>query len=840
MKRDPPSLRWWLGAGSFFALYVVAGRASLAWLTFLNASASPLWPPTGIALAALLLLGLRAWPLVLVGAFLVNLATTASPLTDAVIAAGNTLEAVAAAALVQRFAGGVRAMDRPADLAKFFAVGILAPVISATIGVTALVLGGFAAWADFSWIWLTWWLGDAVGAIAIAPAILLWTTRGLDGMTRRRGWEGAALVLVIGAVGLWVFTGAPQANAAPTALLVLPPLVWATFRLGRRETSAAILYISCLAVWGTLNGVGPFARPDANDSLLNASAGTAVLALTLLPLAVVLAEQRHAVDSLRRGSSEAGHRLAANTQTLSETVEALQRQVELNQSLIEAQAEIGDGVSITEGQRIVYVNEALCRMYGYSEAELMAMPSFLQIVVPEDRERLTARLRSRMAGKEMGDRGETTVIRKDGRRLHIEYAVKLVWRGESSRLFSIVRDISERRTAEDELRRSQERFSKAFQASPVAMAITTRAEGRHVEVNEAFVKTYGYTREEVIGRTSTEIGLWTDPDARQRILRLLEEEGSVRGLEIRVRGKSGELRDVLSSLEPVDFDGRPCILALGIDVTERKKAETDRAARLAQLTELERLKELDTFKTQFINTAAHELSTPLTPIRVQLHMLRERPEIRNSADAQHAFEVLDRNVERVIGLVHDILDAGRLQAARLGVQRKPADLRNLVREAGDSFQAAAKEAGVRLETKASEPLPVRVDAQRISQVLYNLLSNALKFTPRDGTITLEARLFAGSALVAVRDTGRGLAADHIARLFQPFSQVVEGAAAAQGAGLGLFISKGILDLHDGRIWCESPGLGRGSTFFVSLPLLEAEDPRLVTVERVSQPAATLF
>src|SRR5437773_10901478 len=123
----------------------------------------------------------------------------------------------------------------------------------------------------------------------------------------------------------------------------------------------------------------------------------------------------------------------------------------LYESLLKAQSDLGEGVVITEGERIVYLNDALCKIYGYSEAELLAMPSFLELVVPEERALLVERLRQRLSGESMSDRNETTILHKNGYRVNIEYAVKQVRVGDRTQLFAIIRDITERRRVEEEL-----------------------------------------------------------------------------------------------------------------------------------------------------------------------------------------------------------------------------------------------------------------------------------------------------------------------------------------------------------------------------------------------------
>ena len=179
------------------AAYVVAGKVGLR-LASVNASATAVWPPTGIALAAFLLLGPRIWPSVLLGAFLVNVTTAGTPATSLGIAVGNTLEGLLGSHLVRRFAGGLRVFDQPSTIFKFAALaGILAPAVSATIGATTLMRGGLAQWSDLGPIWVTWWLGDAAGALVVTPLVMLWWLDHELTWTPRRWVEYSVLLLTL-------------------------------------------------------------------------------------------------------------------------------------------------------------------------------------------------------------------------------------------------------------------------------------------------------------------------------------------------------------------------------------------------------------------------------------------------------------------------------------------------------------------------------------------------------------------------------------------------------------------------------------------------------------------
>lgn len=276
-------------------VYFVAGKLGLK-LAFLNDSTSAVWPPSGIALAALLLLGYRIWPAIFVGAFLVNLTTTADFATSLGIAAGNTLEAVCGASLVNGFAGGTRAFDRAQDVFKFALAVMASSVIAATFGVTSLALGGFASWANYGPVWITWWLGDVTGELLIAPLILLWFVKPTRRWNRVEALEVTLLGLLLLALGELVFGGwfPISAKNYPIAFICGPIVIWTAFRFTQRETATGIFILSALAIWGTLHNFGPFVMETENQSLLVMQSSTALLFITAMALAAAMAERRRA------------------------------------------------------------------------------------------------------------------------------------------------------------------------------------------------------------------------------------------------------------------------------------------------------------------------------------------------------------------------------------------------------------------------------------------------------------------------------------------------------------------------------------------------------------------
>ena len=282
-------------------VYFLAGKLGLR-LAFANPSATAVWPPTGIAFAAFLIIGYWVWPGILLAAFLTNLATAGSVATSISIAVGNTLEGMLGAYLVSRFAGGRHVFDRTQNIFKFaFLAAMISTMVSATCGVTSLILGGFAKWGDYGAVWLTWWLGDAAGDLVVAPLLILWAVSARGAWNRGRFLEVAILLLCLFLMGQVVFGGLfpSEIKNYPLEFLCVPILIWVAFRFGQRETATAIFLLCGIAIRGTLLGLGPFVRPTQDASLLLLQAFMGVTSVMIMALATVVSERQRLILELQ-------------------------------------------------------------------------------------------------------------------------------------------------------------------------------------------------------------------------------------------------------------------------------------------------------------------------------------------------------------------------------------------------------------------------------------------------------------------------------------------------------------------------------------------------------------
>ncbi len=294
-------------------VYFIAGKVGLHF-AIISPSAAAVWAPSGIALGACLLWGRWVWPAVFVGAFLTNLTTAGTMATSLGIACGNTGEAFLGAYLVTRFANGRDVFTRTRDAFKFLILAaVLSTTLAATVGVTTLCVAGFNRWSEYPWIWMTWWLGDAAGDLLIAPLILLWGANPrFDHWRRAQTLEAVLLLSFLILTGGVVFGGwlPLPSQRYPLDFLCVPVLLWAAFRFGPRETAAVNFLSSGIAVVGTLNGFGPFARGDQNQALLLLQSFAGLTQIMAIVVATEIVQRRTLDDSQRlaRESAEAANR----------------------------------------------------------------------------------------------------------------------------------------------------------------------------------------------------------------------------------------------------------------------------------------------------------------------------------------------------------------------------------------------------------------------------------------------------------------------------------------------------------------------------------------------------
>jgi signal transduction histidine kinase len=299
-------------------IYFVLAKGGLA-LASVHPSATPIWPPTGLALAAVLLWGYRTWPAIFIAAVIANATTAGSVATAIAIATGNTLEAVVGAYLVNRWSRGRHTFSRPNSVAKFALICIvIATPISASIGLTSLATAGYIDRTNFTDAWVTWWLGDVTGALVIAPVIVLWASSNDHAFNRDDCLETVGVLATAAAVGLIAFSPLIEQTPGrdPLGFLAILPMLWAALRRGPRDTATVALVLAGITVWGTLTGGGPFTTANLNVSFLLVLMFLISITVPSLLLSADVEVRKRGEKRLRRAQVELERKVAERTQEL--------------------------------------------------------------------------------------------------------------------------------------------------------------------------------------------------------------------------------------------------------------------------------------------------------------------------------------------------------------------------------------------------------------------------------------------------------------------------------------------------------------------------------------------
>jgi len=543
------------------AIYFVAGKLGLQFAV-VHASATAVWPPTGIALAVALVFGPRVAPGVFLGAFLVN-ATTAVPLGAALtIAGGNTIEALLGAFLVNRYAGGRRAFDHPPNIFRFVAFGALAATTaSATIGVLSLCLSGSAPWTAFGAVWLTWWFGDAMGALLFTPFLLAWNAGERVKWTRAKVLEAATLLacLLVAAALMSGFLLRFRLGNAPLGFATIPFLLWAAFRFSPREAFSAAFLLFAINLAGVLAGHGQFARASPSSSLMLLQGFSGFATIMTLFVSAVVAERTRADRSLRELNRNLEQRVAQRTTELRMSQGELDRFFTLSLDLL--------CIAGTDGY-FKRVNPVFQNTLGYTDEELLATP-FVELVHPDDVAATLVEL-SKLAA------GEPTIYFENRYRTKAGDYKWLAWSSQPApdgTLYGIARDVTDRRRAEHAIAESERRYREIFDRS-LALVSTHTIDGTILSINPAGAAALGYAPAELVGTSL--IDLIPDPlrAGARNALHSLPATGTGEGL-ITLRSRSGDERTFMYRHSWVaEAEARsPYVLAHAVDITERLRAE---------------------------------------------------------------------------------------------------------------------------------------------------------------------------------------------------------------------------------------------------------------------------
>ncbi len=702
-------IRWVIVVVAYFA----AAKFGLS-LIVAHGSATPIWAPTGIALACLLIFGPRMWVAVALGAFLANLTTPVPPVAAAGIAVGNTLEAVVGWYLLSRF-GFDRRLTRVRDVTSLVAfAAIVSTMVSATIGVTTLYLTGAIGPQIVREQWFIWWMGDLMGALLVLPLLLAWTRpwadRGIE-----RAWEWLLLAAVatacvgIGSMGGWW----------TYAFILFPALLWATLRFGQRGVTTTVFVLAVIALWKVLRGDGPLGSDDLTLQVGVLQGLLAVVQVSLLCLAATLSQQRRAERSLAHRSSE----------------------------LTEAQrvARIGSW-TWDVGDDVVTWSDELFRIFGVGPDTFEATyQGFLDLVHPHDRRWVDAAVRRAMATGDAFE-FEHRIVWPDGTERTVlgRGTVEGDGRGAVTRMFGTAQDITERRLEED-------RFRTLLESAPDAVVIVDER-GRIVLVNGQTEVIFGYERGELVGEP-VEILMPEALRGRHAAHRAVYS-GDPRtrpmgiGLDLVGRRRDGTEFPVEVGLSSIGVDGSRLSMAFVRDVADRREAE-------------EELRAADT-RRQLLDWTVEATEGERKRLSAELH---DGP-IQHLAAIDYRLEAArlataDGRVTEVDALI--VLVQEEIRQEILGLRTMMAGLMPPALSEG-GLAAALTDFAKRLEATADPPCQVEVSAEpgrleeEVEVALFRVAQGALANVARHSGAThvwVTLRSTDSEVRLTVRDDGNG-------------------------------------------------------------------------------------
>jgi PAS domain S-box-containing protein len=777
--------------------------------SFMSKNVVLVWPPSGIALAAILLFGYRFWPGVALGAVMFSFMNgVPSGFFTLGTAIGNTVGAIVCAFLLHKLIDFRNSMDRTRDVTGFIGLAcFLGTSVNAAFNVVGLWYDGKLEFEEFFPTLVEWWVPNALAGLVVAPFILAWATPTGTKWDKKIFCESILCAggLIIGTMlsfHTWFVYGLQN---YPLAFLPFPFLVWGALRFGQRGATTGTVVVSVVAIYALLNKRGPFVANTEKESLMLIGSYIGLLAVTNLLLAAGAAERKRAQQAV--AESERRYRGVVEDQT-----DLICR-------------------FMTDGT-LTFVNEAYCRFLGKTREELLGS-NFLRTLSDEDLDIPLSYFGSLPAEQPVVSFDHRVLSPGGGDVVWLQYTVRRLLGAESenAEFQAVIRDITNRKHSEQALQTSEQKYRSLV--SNIPDVLWTANEHRDfVYISANVEKVLGYTDEDLMGvgpgfwRTKVHPEDCRGVDEAYRLLFTASQQFDV---EYRIQRKDGEWiwlhdRAIATSVK----SGVMCADGILSDITRRKGAEE--ALQQAKET----AEAASRAKSQFLANMSHELRTPLNAIIGFSEVLADKMfGDLNDRQLKYTNNILNSG-RHLLQLINDILDLSKIEAGRLELSVTSFEVGKALADVHAIVKALAAKKRISLVLKVAPELPpLCADLPKFKQIMYNLLSNAIKFTPEGGKVTVTAGVEnestppwlgaitspGGWLVVSVTDTGIGIKLEDQDRIFSQFEQLDSSyARQQQGTGLGLTLTRRLVEAHGGGISLRSDGEGQGSVFTVMLPM----------------------
>jgi PAS domain S-box-containing protein len=469
---------------------------------------------------------------------------------------------------------------------------------------------------------------------------------------------------------------------------------------------------------------------------------------------------------------------------------------------------------LNEKFEIEYVNEfTLLKLLGYSKEELFGKNSLI-LNHPEDYKKIRRFMLNLF--KKGENMHETRIKHKNGSWLWFENKAKaFIDENGSQKYLLISRDITERKKSEKLLMESEEKYRNLYKNSPNAVLLSDK-NGLILDMNSSAERILGYNKSEMIGRNYLEFNLVTSDQVSviKTMYKKLLNGVKPKPTEFQIKKKNGNMAWIFFQNSMFKLDNEIIIESIAQDITDKKKAEN------LIIEENKRLLELNKMKSELISRVSHELKTPITSIFGGTQILLELYKDQTRTEAIEFIELINRGGKRLKILIENLLDASRIESEKLKLNLQKENIVDIVKNCINDNRILASKRNIILELNLPEVVTIVIDKIRIEQVITNLLSNAFKNTPKKGIIRIKLEEKDNAVYFKIKDTGIGLTKKEMEKLFTKFGKIERYGQKMdvdiEGSGLGLYISKEIVDLHGGHIWVESEGRNEGSTFYIKL------------------------
>lgn len=505
---------------------------------------------------------------------------------------------------------------------------------------------------------------------------------------------------------------------------------------------------------------------------------------------------RHAADAIDAAKAR---------QAIRESEERLRDSEERFRTLAD-HAPVGIFQSGPDG-KTVFVNKSWCVMTGLTPAEAQG-DGWTKALHPEDRQRVISGWHEAVR-QGIASEAEFRFVRPDGTVTWMQGNAVALWNpeGELIGYIGTVADVTQRKTAEIALRESEQRFRHMADHAPV-MIWVTEADGRCTFLGKTWYEFTGRTPETSLGFGWVDAMHPNDREAARKSFLAANEAHTAYSLEYRLRDKDGIYHWVIDAAMPRFAEDGQFLGYIGsvIDIADRKKFEED-------------LRAADRRKDEFLAVLAHELRNPLAPIRTGLELMRLAGD--DASALEEVRTTMERQSQQMVRLIDDLLDVSRITRGAVELRKSRVELATVLESAVETSRPLIEEMGHKLEvTIPKPPIVLEADPTRLAQVISNLLNNAAKYMPRGGTIRVSAERLDGTAIISVKDSGIGIPAEMIERIFDMFTQVDGSLERSHGGlGIGLTLVKRLVEMHGGSVEAHSDGLNQGSEFIVRLPVV---------------------